>query len=86
MVHENREKILLDNQEYLICPFCTNRFINANSGKTRCPVCDASFEIDDSVECIFGDTESLRLQATGTICTTWGLVQAGDIPIACTVV
>jgi len=50
----------------------------AEPGKTRCPECGATFEIDDRAECIFGDTNSIRLPAQGIICASCGLIQAGD--------
>ena len=49
--------------ELLKCPFYETRSIMAEPGKTRCPDCDAPFEIDDRFECIFADPESIRLPA-----------------------
>ena len=68
-----------ESKGYLNCPFCSNQCVEARQGKTRCPVCDAAFEIDDRVECVFGDTNEIRLPAMGTICATCGLIQAGKI-------
>ena len=66
------------NHEYLICPFCSNQCVESRQGKTRCPVCDAVFEIDDRAESIFGDTNEIRLPSIGTICASCGLIQAGE--------
>jgi RNA polymerase subunit RPABC4/transcription elongation factor Spt4 len=40
-----------------------------------CPFCKTSFEVDDRGECVFVDTESLRLPMYGQVCTDCGLVQ-----------
>ncbi len=65
--------------EYLTCPFCLNQCIDAEPGKTQCPVCDAAFEIDDRVECIFADTENIRLPVNDIVCDSCGLVQGVNI-------
>jgi len=52
--------------------------IEAKTGATTCPECNAQFEIDDRLECVFGDTGNLRLSAIGTICASCGLIQAGS--------
>jgi hypothetical protein len=67
-----------ENQESLKCPFCLNHCIEPKSGKTRCPVCKAEFEIDDRLECIFADTGKIRLPVNGIVCGSCGLVQSGD--------
>ena len=59
----------------LTCSFCLNQCIHADPGKTRCPVCDAIFEIDDRIECVFADTDSIRLPVNGIVCDACGLVQ-----------
>ena len=59
----------------LTCSFCLNQYIHAEAGKTCCPVCDAIFEIDDRVECVFADTDSIRLPVNGIVCGSCGLVQ-----------
>jgi len=64
--------------ELLNCPFCEAGFIAAEPGYISCPECGASFEIDDRGECVFGDTENLRLPEQGTICASCGLIQAGE--------
>ena len=64
--------------ELLKCQFCLNQSIEAKSGATSCPECDAQFEIDDRLECVFGDTENIRLPAIGTICAACCLIQAGS--------
>jgi len=69
---------LSESHEHLTCPFCLNQRIEAKHGKTRCPVCDAVFEIDERVECVFGDTNEIRLPAIGIICASCGLIQAGE--------
>jgi hypothetical protein len=67
-----------DSREYLTCPFCSNQCIEPRQGETRCPVCDVAFEIDDRVECVFADTDDVRLPIYGIVCGSCGLVQSGD--------
>jgi hypothetical protein len=69
------KKDMAETYHDLTCPFCSNRFIEAKPGFTRCPVCDAHFEIDDRLECIFASTEMIRLPVNGTVCSACGLVQ-----------
>ena len=76
-MYQVSEHQLSGGQDYLVCPFCLNQCIHAESGETLCPVCDATFEIDDRAECIFGDTDNIRLPTVGTICASCGLIQAG---------
>ncbi len=64
-----------ENHEYLKCPFCGNQRIEAVPGITRCQICNAQFEIDDRLECIFSDTENIRLPLKGIVCSSFGLVQ-----------
>ena len=59
--------------ELLTCPFCLNQCIPAKSGEAICPICGASFEIDDRGECVFGDIENIRLPEVGIICAECGL-------------
>jgi hypothetical protein len=40
---------------------CQKHIVEAKPGKTTCPECTAEFEIDDMIECIFADTEKMRL-------------------------
>ena len=68
----------MKSQGYLTCPFCLDKGIQSEPGKTRCSVCGAAIEIDDRAECMFGDTGEIRLPAMGTICAYCGLIQAGD--------
>ena len=63
---------------YLKCPFCLSHSVQAKPGKTTCPECSAEFEIDDRLECVFVDTEKLRLPVNGTVCGFCGLVQGGE--------
>jgi len=66
------KKELSESHERLTCPFCSNQCIEPKHGKTRCPVCDAVFEIDDRAECVFGDTNEIKLPAIGIIlCLLW---------------
>ncbi len=67
-----------ENYDYLKCPFCENWLIDAKSGKTGCSVCYAEFEVDDRFECIFADTEKIRLPANGIVCGSCGLIQGGN--------
>ena len=69
---------LSESLEYLTCPFCINQCIHAEPGKTRCPVCDAIFEIDDRAECVFADTDNIRLPVNGIVCGSCGLVQGAN--------
>jgi hypothetical protein len=72
------KKELSESHDYLTCPFCLNQCIEPRQGKTRCPVCDAAFEIDDRVECMFADTDDVGLPIYGIVCGSCGLVQSGD--------
>ena len=74
-MHQTCKEELSESHEYLTCPFCLNQCIDAEPGKTRCPVCSADFEIDDRVECVFADTDNIRLPINGIICGSCGLVQ-----------
>ena len=74
-MHQTCKEELSESHEYLTCPFCLNQCIDAERGKTRCPVCSADFEIDDRVECVFADTDNIRLPINGIICGFCGLVQ-----------
>ena len=71
---ESKEE-LSESHEYLTCPFCLNQCIYAEPGKTQCPVRNAAFEIDDRVECVFADTDNIRLPVDGIVCGSCGLVQ-----------
>ena len=64
--------------DYLKCPFCLNHKIEAKPGKTICPECSAKFEIDDRLECIFADTQQLRLPVNGFVCGACGLIQGDE--------
>ena len=63
---------------HLTCPFCLNQCIHAEPGTTPCPICDAIFEIDDRIECVFADTDSIRLPVNEIICGFCGPVQGGN--------
>ena len=52
--------------------------VEAKPGKTTCAECSAEFEIDDRVECVFVNTEKLRLPAKGIVCPFCGLIQNDD--------
>ena len=73
-----KKKELSESPQYLTCPFCLNRCIEARHGKSECPVCSATFEIDDRAECDFADTDNIRLPVSGIVCGTCGLVQSGN--------
>ena len=66
------------HHEYLTCPFSENQCIEPRHGKTRCPVCDAIFEFDDGIECVFGDTDKRKLPAVDIICALCGFIQTGE--------
>lgn len=66
-----------DEFEIIRCPFCGYRGIEVKPGKSDCPGCDAGFEIDDRVECVFVGLENPRLPIEGTISMRCGLIQ-GD--------
>ena len=76
-MHQICKKELSERHEYLTCPFCLNHCIHAEPGKTQCPVCNATFEIDGRVECVFADTDNVRLPVNGIVCGSCGLVQSG---------
>jgi hypothetical protein len=61
--------------DFLKCPFCLNHRLEAKPGKTTCPECSAEFEIDDRLECIFANTQKMRLPENGMICGVCGLVR-----------
>ncbi len=63
---------------YILCPFCAYKEIQAKPGKTCCPKCNTNFYIDDRVECVFGDTTALKLPLSGTICPVCGLIQGEE--------
>jgi len=67
-----------ENQEYLKCPFCEKRCIEAELGRHKCSECGSEFEIDDRLECVFVNTEKLRLPAKGIVCPL-GLIQNDDV-------
>lgn len=69
-------------QDFIKCPFCTDHSISPISGKTTCPNCFAMFEIDERGECVFVDTNNLRLPAKGTVCPGCGLIQ-GEMTEKC---
>jgi hypothetical protein len=77
-MHQACKEELSESHEYLTCPFCLNQCVEPRQGETRCPVCDAAFEIDDRAECVFGDTNEIKLPAIGIICALCGLIQAGE--------
>ena len=52
--------------------------MEAKPGKTTCPECSAEFEVDDRLECIFADTQKMRLPVNGIVCGGCGLVQDGE--------
>ena len=64
----------MTNYQHLKCPFCQKHSILAKSGKTTCPECSAEFEIDDRLECIFADTQKMRMPVNGFVCAVCGLV------------
>jgi hypothetical protein len=56
------------------CPFCSY-VLELRPGKMKCPECQARFEYDDRMECVFVDTSDLRLPVHGTVCPQCGVVQ-----------
>jgi len=68
-----------ETEEYLKCPFCDNRCIKPESGKTKCSECGSEFEFDDRLECVFANTEKIRLPAKGIVCPLCGLIQNDDV-------
>jgi uncharacterized protein with PIN domain len=71
----------MPENQYLICPFCENRCIEAKPEFARCPECYAELEIDDRLECIFADPEKLRLPAKGIVCPLCGLIQNDGVKV-----
>ncbi len=64
-------------KRYIECPFCLAP-LKPKVGRVQCPMCDANFEYDDRMECVFVDTSDLRLPVHGTVCPQCGLVQGMD--------
>jgi len=77
-MHQTCKEELSESNEYLTCTFCLNQCIHGEPGKTQCPICDAVFEIDDRVECVFEDTDNIRLPINGIIFGSCGLVQGAN--------
>ena len=67
-----------ETMDTLTCPSCNTQSIEGKPGITRYPLCTAQFEIDDRAECVFVDTEDIRLPTFGTICASCDLIQAGE--------
>ena len=64
--------------DFLKCPFCLNRTIESKSDTTICSECFAELEIDDRLECIFVDTQHMKLAPKGCVCGSCGLVQGDE--------
>jgi hypothetical protein len=60
------------------CPFCASNNVRNESGALKCSDCLAEYEIDDRSECIFANTDDLRLPLKGTVCSNCGLLQGMD--------
>ena len=58
----------------MICPFCRKTEVGNESGPVICQACKAGFEIDDRGECVFVDTDDLRIPVDGQLCVVCGLV------------
>ena len=72
---DKTEASLIRNEErIMICPFCRQSDLLGNPGKTVCPSCKTVFEIDERGECVFVDTDSLRMPMYGQVCAECGLV------------
>ncbi len=69
----------MPQNQYLKCPFCGNRYIEAKPGKTHCSKCGSEFEIDDRLACIFAGAENIRIPVNGTVCSSCGPVQNSDV-------
>jgi hypothetical protein len=63
----------------LKCPFCLNHSVEAKPEKATCPECSAEFEVDDRIECVFADTQKMRLPVNGFVCVVCGLVQSEEV-------
>ena len=77
-MHQVAKEKLPESHETLTCPFCLNQCIIGEPGKTRCLLCDATFEIAEGDECVTGDAAMIRLPAVGFICASCGRIQAGQ--------
>ena len=75
MMRNSAKPKLPECTKYLTCLFCLNQCIEPRQGKTRCPLCHAVFEIDVRVECVFANTDNIRLPVNGVVCGSCGLVQ-----------
>ncbi len=69
---------LMPSSDFIECPFFQG-LLEPKSGKQRCPECGTNLEIDDRLECIFVDTNDLRLPINGTVSTKCGLVQGDEV-------
>ena len=80
-MHQDLKKEMDKSHEYLTCPFCLKQCIGAEPGKTQCPACNATFEIDDRVECVFADTEisGCQLMASYVVLVDLSKVLTGKV-------
>ena len=66
------------SKRYIEYPFCSG-VLEPKIGKMKCPECHAKFQYDDRRECIFVDTDDLRLPVHGTVCPQCGLLQGEEV-------
>ena len=60
------------------CPFCRKTTIPDEPGPVLCPVCMASFHIDERGEYIFVNLDNPRIPLKGTYCPKCGLIQGHE--------
>lgn len=61
--------------KYMVCPICRLSNVQDNSGSTTCPSCRTELEIDDRGECVFVNTDFLRMPVYDQVCGSCGLIQ-----------
>ncbi len=61
----------MPTSDFLVC----QGLLEPKTGKQKCSECGTNFEIDDRLECIFADTNDLRLPIKGNVCIKCGLIQ-----------
>lgn len=78
-IHRDAKKIgSACEPRILNLPILLEPMYSCGAGITRCPKCGAEFEIADKAECMFADTENIRLPINDIICGSCGLVQGAN--------
>ena len=64
---EMKTRVAEQERGFIQCSFCIDGRIDPKPGKTACTDCHTEFEIDDRGECLFVDTDNLRLPIRGAL-------------------